>query len=114
MAVNGQGFFVLNTPAGQQYTRDGSFTLNSADQLVTTSGNFVQGFGVDAQNNIIQGQLQNVTIPLGTTSTAKATTNVTLQGNLDAAGDVATGQSILNSQLLTTVGGACRPPGQRR
>jgi len=111
MAVNGDGFFVLKTPAGQQFTRDGSFTLNSDDQLVTTSGNFVQGFGVDAQNNVIPGALQDVTIPLGATSTAKATTSVTLQGNLNAAGAVATGQSILNSQLLTTVGGAAAPTG---
>jgi flagellar hook protein FlgE len=111
MAVNGDGFFVLNTPAGQQYTRDGSFTLNSSDQLVNTAGDFVQGFGVDAQNNVIPGALQNVTIPLGATTTAKATTNVTLQGNLNAAGDVATGQSILNSQSLTTVGGAAAPTG---
>ena len=79
MAVNGDGFFVLKTPAGQQFTRDGSFTLNSSDQLVTTDGNFVQGFGVDAQNNVIPGQLQDVNIPLGATSTAKATTNVTLE-----------------------------------
>jgi flagellar hook protein FlgE len=111
MAVNGDGFFVLNTPAGQQYTRDGSFTLNSSDQLVNTAGDFVQGFGVDAQNNVIAGALQNVTIPLGATTTAKATTSVTLQGNLNAAGDVATGQSILNSQSLTTVGGTAAPTG---
>jgi flagellar hook protein FlgE len=109
MAVNGNGFFVVAAPTGQQYTRDGSFTLNSADQLVSTAGDFVQGFGVDANNNVLPGQLQNITIPLGTTTTAKATANVTLQGNLNAAGAVATGQSILNSQLLTTVGGAAAP-----
>ncbi len=111
MAVDGDGFFVVKTSGGQQYTRDGSFTLNSADQLVNTSGGFVQGFGVDAENNIIPGQLQNVTVPLGATTTAKATTSVKLQGNLNAAGDVATGQSILNSQPITTVGGLAVPTG---
>jgi flagellar hook protein FlgE len=109
MAVNGDGFFVVNAASGQQYTRDGSFTLNSADQLVSTSGAFVQGFGVDAQNNVIPGQLQNINIPLGTTTAAKATQNVKLEGNLNAAGALATGQSILNSQLLTVVGGAAAP-----
>jgi flagellar hook protein FlgE len=111
MAVDGNGFFVVNDAGTQQYTRDGSFTLNSADQLVSTSGAFVQGYGVDSQNNVVPDQLQNITIPLGTTTTAKATSNVTLQGNLNASGVVATGQSILNSQLLTTVGGAAAPTG---
>jgi flagellar hook protein FlgE len=111
MAVNGNGFFVVNAPSGQQYTRDGSFTLNSADQLVSTSGAFVQGYGVDAHNNVVTAPLQNITIPLGSTAIAKATSSVTLQGNLNAAGTVATGQSILNSQLLTTVGGAAAPIG---
>lgn len=111
MAVDGDGFFVLKSAAGQQYTRDGSFTLNSNDQLVNTSGAFVQGFGIDAQNNVLPGQLQNLTVPLGTTTAAKATSSVTLQGNLNAAGDVAAGQSILNSQLLTTVGGLAAPIG---
>ena len=111
MAVDGNGFFIVNANGSQQYTRDGSFSLNSNDQLVTSSGDFVQGFGVDAQNNVIPGQLQNLTIPLGTTTSAQATGNVTLQGNLNASGVVATGQSILNSQLLTTVGGAAAPTG---
>ena len=35
----------------------------------------------------------------------------TSKGNLNAAGDVATGASILTSQLLTTVGGAARADG---
>lgn len=110
MAINGAGFFVVQ---GQQqlYTRDGAFTLNGSNQLVTSSGDFVQGYGVDANGNIQRGALQNVTIPLGATSIAKATQNANLQGNLDASGAVATGQSILTSQDLTVVGGASAPTG---
>jgi flagellar hook protein FlgE len=108
MAIDGEGFFVVQG-SEQRFTRDGSFTLNSANQLVTSDGSFVQGFGVDADSNIIPGKLQNITVPLGSTTPARPTTDVTLEGNLNSSGPVATGASILTSQLLTTVGGAGAP-----
>lgn len=42
VAINGEGFFVVDTPAGERYTRDGSFLLNTQGQLVTASGEPVQ------------------------------------------------------------------------
>ena len=38
MAIQGEGFFVVQTPQGERYTRDGSFQLNSRGQLVTSEG----------------------------------------------------------------------------
>lgn len=108
MAIDGAGFFIVKGNE-QLYTRDGSFTLNSANQLVSGSGDFVQGFAVDANGNIATGALTDVTIPLGATTTAKATTTATMQGNLDASGTPAAGASVLVSQDLTTVGGAAAP-----
>src|SRR5439155_7050427 len=110
MAVDGEGFFVVQGPQEQRYTRDGSFSLNASNQLVTASGDFVQGFGVDADGNIAAGgRLQNITVPLGTTTTARATTQALMEGNLNANGPVGSGASILTSQVLTTVGGAAQP-----
>lgn len=109
IAINGAGFFVVKGQGQDLYTRDGAFTLNDANQLVTSSGNFVQGYGVDTSGNLQTGTLKNVQIPLGATQTAKATANVSLQGNLDASGAVATGGSILMSQDMTTVGGGAPP-----
>jgi flagellar hook protein FlgE len=106
MAINGSGFFIVNSSAGQQYTRDGTFTLNSSNQLVTQTGAYVQGFGADANGNILAGALQNVTIPLGAETEAVATQNVTLQGNLNSNGNVAGGSTILTSQAFSAVGGA--------
>jgi flagellar hook protein FlgE len=108
MAISGDGFFVVK---GQQqlYTRDGSFNLNSSNQLVDSSGNFVQGFTADSSGRVNAGTLSDLTIPLGAQTLAKATQNATMQGNLDASGGVATGASILLSQDLTTVGGAAAP-----
>ena len=108
MAIDGAGFFVVQG-SQQQFTRDGSFTTNAADQLVTTGGEFVQGFGVDASGNILGGNLQNITIPVGTTSSAKATQNAEIDGNLNAGGAIAKGASILTSELVTQVGGGGPP-----
>ena len=109
LAMDGEGFFVVQGQ-GQRYTRDGSFSLNSANQLVTTSGEFVQGYAADADGNISASALTNVEIPLGTTDSASATTGVTLQGNLNSNGPVGNGASVLASQLVTTAA-ATAPAG---
>lgn len=43
VSIDGQGFITVQTPAGERYTRDGSFQINSQGQLVTTGGNIVLG-----------------------------------------------------------------------
>jgi flagellar hook protein FlgE len=105
MAISGDGFFVLNTTNGQEFTRDGTFTLNGNNQLVSSSGGYVQGYGVDANGNILTGSLQNLTIPIGQQTEAKATQNVTMEGNLNSGGAVAAGATILTSQSFTTLDG---------
>jgi flagellar hook protein FlgE len=110
LAIEGEGFFIVQSHE-QRFTRDGSFRLNSANQLVTSSGDRVQGFGVDASGNVVMGRLHDVAIPIGSLTNAEATQNLTLQGNLNASGAVATGASILTSQPLTLLGGAEAPDG---
>jgi flagellar basal body rod protein FlgG len=43
VAIEGPGFFVLSTPAGERYTRDGHFKLNGERQLVAPDGSPVMG-----------------------------------------------------------------------
>ena len=45
VAIEGEGFFEVQTPEGTRYTRDGSFTLDAEGTLVTGSGYAVQGIG---------------------------------------------------------------------
>ena len=45
MAVQGQGFFRVQTANGERYTRDGAFTLNDQGQIVTAAGDTVLGDG---------------------------------------------------------------------
>jgi flagellar basal-body rod protein FlgF len=49
LAIRGEGFFVVDTPQGERYTRNGSFTLNDKGELVTMQGHRVRG-----QNGPIQ------------------------------------------------------------
>jgi flagellar basal-body rod protein FlgF len=43
VAVDGGGFLVVQTPAGERYTRDGGLAINNQGQLVTAAGNPVLG-----------------------------------------------------------------------
>lgn len=45
VAVDGDGFFVVQTPQGERYTRNGSFSLDSEGRLTNQSGNLVLGDG---------------------------------------------------------------------
>src|SRR5229473_1607386 len=45
LALNGQGFFVANSPSGRLFTRDGSFRLSAQGQLQTLEGYAVQDQG---------------------------------------------------------------------
>ncbi len=43
VAIDGKGFLVVQTPAGERYTRDGGLQINNQGQLVTAGGNLVLG-----------------------------------------------------------------------
>ena len=43
LAINGKGFFSVQTKDGVAYTKDGRFTLNADGALVTQAGDFVLG-----------------------------------------------------------------------
>jgi flagellar hook protein FlgE len=109
MAIDGAGFFVVKG-SSQLYTRAGNFTLNANHQLVTGDGQFVQGYGVDANGKVQAGSTQDVVVPLGANQVAKATQNASMQGNLNSSGAVATGASILASQDLVSISAPTAAP----
>lgn len=43
LAIDGPGFFVVETPQGLRWTRNGSFTLNDRGELVTKDGFYLLG-----------------------------------------------------------------------
>ena len=115
LAIEGGGFFIVESQNERFYTRAGAFSTNALNELVTVGGERVQGYGVDAGFNIVQGTLAELSIPLGTLSITEATRNVRFAGNLNSDGDTATRGSV--SQLfgtlangLSVVAGASVPP----
>jgi flagellar hook protein FlgE len=90
LAIEGNGFFIVDHAGSQRYTRAGAFRQNALNDLVNIQGDRVLGFGVDSNFNIQTGPLVPLNIPLGTLKLAEATQNVQFAGNLNAAGSVAT------------------------
>jgi flagellar basal-body rod protein FlgF len=43
VAIRGQGFFVVDTPQGELYTRMGNFSINDKNKLVTQEGYLLKG-----------------------------------------------------------------------
>lgn len=105
LAIEGDGFFVVDRGGSRFFTRDGAFQLNANNELVTPSGARVQGFTVDDEYNLIEGNLAALTIPVGVATIAEATSNVNFSGNLNAGGDVATQGSTHTVPALETGGG---------
>jgi flagellar hook protein FlgE len=86
-AINGNGFFVVQDPNGTTlYTRAGDFQLNGSGELVTDTGQVVQGW--NAENNVVNtsGPIGNITIPSNALQTPSATQNMSVTMNLNAAG----------------------------
>ncbi len=107
LAIEGAGFFIVTGPNNQQsFTRDGTFKLDAENQLVSSNGYNLRGYGIDSSFNIVPGTLTDLTIPLGTLSTAQATSVAGFDGNLNANGTVATQGTILHSQVLEQGPGA--------
>lgn len=90
LAIEGDGFFLVEQGTEVFYTRAGSFQRNADNDLVTSSGERVMGFGIDANFQVVEGELVPLNIPLGTLTIAEATSSVVFNGNLNASGVVAT------------------------
>ena len=111
LAIQGDGFFQVAGGQGEKlYSRNGIFKLNSANELVNSTGNRLLGFGVDEQFNVQSSQVEPLTIPIGVEAVAKATATVTLEGTLTARGDIADTSRIIQSSVLGN-GNVPRPSG---
>ncbi|MCA9273893.1 MAG: flagellar hook-basal body complex protein [Phycisphaerales bacterium] len=90
LAIEGNGFFILESAEDQYYTRVGSFRTDRDDFLTSIDGNYVLGYPADENFQIQPGALERISIPVGALTIAEATTSVNMAGNLNASGTVAT------------------------
>lgn len=105
VAIEGDGFFIANFNGQQLYTRSGAFQRNQDNDLVTIDGGRVMGYGVDSNFRVVEGNLVELNIPVGTLTVAEATRNVIFNGNLNASGTVATTGSIHTNRPFYTDAG---------
>ena len=100
-AVQGDGFFVVQSPADQQlFTRDGNFLLDETGVLKTQTGERVQGWMASASGAInTSGVPGDIALPSGAVLPPVATQSFSMNANLDAS--TAIGSTY--SQPLTVV-----------
>ncbi|MGB3631622.1 MAG: flagellar hook-basal body complex protein, partial [Terracidiphilus sp.] len=84
VALNGNGFFVVNNGQSLEYTRAGNFSLDSNGDLVTANGMNVMGY--PAVNGVVNtnAPLTAINIPVGAVQDPKATTTMSMTANLDS------------------------------
>ena len=106
LAIEGMGFFVVESAGERYFTRDGSFVRNADNELVSQDGAHVMGFAIDDQFNIIEGNLTELMVPVGTLTLAEATRNVVFNGNLNASGNIGQqGSQHVSRSFYTDAGG---------
>jgi len=86
LAVNGNGFFVVQQAGEQFYTRAGTFGLDQDGFITNNTGARLQGFPADEEGNILQLP-EDVRIRTGNLD-PQATTQVESLLNLDASAPV--------------------------
>jgi flagellar hook protein FlgE len=102
LAIQGNGFFVVNIAGNTRYTRDGTFSLDRDFYLVNANGGRVQGFGVNSDFAVIPGFLQDLQIPIGALTISEPTHNLFFKGVLNAGGAAATIGSVNTTDELHT------------
>jgi len=82
LAINGNGFFIVEAQGQQVYTRNGSFGVDNNGSVVDNTGSFLQGFPASA-NGTISGQLANLQVVSGNLAPIQ-TTELNSLVNLDS------------------------------
>ncbi len=99
LSIEGDGFFVVRSGEGEQYTRSGAFFLDNSGQLVNANGGLVQGWQADPSGLLQTDRpVAGIKIPVGEASQPVATSLVNLGGNLSA--DAALGTQDFTSTTV--------------
>jgi flagellar hook protein FlgE len=99
-AIQGSGFFVLKDSSGQSlYTRQGNFLADAQGNLVTQSGQFVQGWNAQAGVLSTAGITGNIVLPTGLAQVPTATTSFSLSVNLNSAAPVGSANAAFSSPM---------------
>jgi flagellar hook protein FlgE len=88
VALTGNGFFVVNNGGTNEYTRAGNFQTDQNGNLITADGFQVMGY--PATNGVVNtnAPLTAIHVPVGATESPNATSQFSLNMNLDSSAAV--------------------------
>lgn len=87
LAINGNGYFVLNDKGNTTYTRSGIFNLDADGYVIANNGSRLQGYGATDAGEIIPGITGDIQIQ-STTLAPQQTGEIKQAFNLDSAQEV--------------------------
>jgi len=101
VAIQGNGFFVVDKNGTQEFTRAGNFSIGANGQLMTTDGGQVMGYS--AVNGVVNpsSTVSPITIPSGLVIPPKASTQFSVSMTLDS--DSGTGTAAASQQTGTGI-----------
>jgi flagellar hook protein FlgE len=105
MAIEGEGYFVLSDGSQNAYTRSGVFAVDAGSNLVDpTTGYLVQRIGsVGISDGFQTASNSNIHVPYDVAMAAKATSDITIVGNLSADSQLPAVQTnVLKSNMSYT------------
>ena len=102
VAIQGDGFLIVQDGTNQLYTRNGQLQLNAENEITTVTGQRILGYSVDEDFNLQTNNLVPIEIPLGQERVAQATSEATFAGVLNPAVAVGDQPEIIESLILGT------------
>lgn len=102
LAVQGDGFLIVQDGTNRLYTRNGQLKLNAENEVTTPTGQRLLGYTVDDNFNLQTNNLVPLSIPLGQERVAQATANATLNGVLNPAVALGDQPEVIESLVLGT------------
>ncbi len=104
VAIQGDGFFIVEENGERFYTRAGAFAFDSAGNLISPSGQLVQGWLADPVTGLVdnQGPLTALNLPLAQVIDPNLTSVVEIGGNIDAqlpVGDAINASIVVHDSL---------------
>jgi len=105
MAIDGEGYFVVNDGQQNLYTRAGAFMVDATGFLVdSTTGYRVQRIGVAGETDGFQiSGDSSIQIPYDVALPAQATTEITFTGNLSSDATGTETAQVLSSNVTYTI-----------
>lgn len=108
LQISGSGFFIVESGGTKYFTRDGSFKVDGAGNLVTASGAAVMGWQVDEENNIVRDTVSPLAVKSQkfTYTDPAATTACNISGNINKSSSVfaAGGSETMSFRFYDSLG----------